>query len=434
MKRGVLFGLAGVLVVALVVGLGAAAPARAEVVSKVDQCNPTGRQICITLRTFQNITASDSTRATDGNRYTWVEWSLKNRGTSTLTNVAATVRFCDAGTSLTDPLHPCASSAALVAPPAGCTAPNATTLVCTYPNLAAGASTAPQSTYFRTAYAPVPSTDITVTASAKEGPNDAKSCDPLTDANCDTWPVTITNSYEPELDAAYTFAINGNKFHLQTDDALSSFDFTAAQGIFFTTFKTLPFSSDPATNYCFSSVPCFDRTLFANTDNGSSGPVAFYARLLTPPTGVTANNVTAIHTYDAMTFTAASNRLTAPAGAPQFWRTVKGVTTCAMDGLWLQSDVFGPTAAKYYVVGCATDNSFRLAATQGGAPLTLTNATGSANPIRIIGDQSDERSSAGCTTTTPPANIPSVCGAKVKGNNQAIDAWLWDSANGYGQF
>jgi hypothetical protein len=53
------------------------------------------------------------------------------------------------------------------------------------------------------------------------------------------------------------------------------------------------------------------------------------------------------------------------------------------------------------------------------------------SPLRIIGDQSDERSTTSCTTTPASINfpVPSICAQDVKGQN-AIDTWIWDSGNG----
>ncbi len=426
MKRGVLFGLAGMVLVAVVAMLGPAVAARgAEIgTDPAEKCNPTGRQICLTVKTFSNITASDPTHA-KGNRYTYVEWTLRNGGGSTLTNLAVTVNFTDfCGTAQCSSSVP--STAVFESYPSWCSVSGAN-LACTYPNLAAGAPAATTRVYFKTADLPATSTLINVTATAKERSNDGNPCG-AGDPNCDTFSSPITNSYEPELDAAYTFALNGKSFHLETDNKLSSFDFTSASSnVFFSTFKVLA----PSTTYCFSDVPCFDRTLFADTQSApgfsSTNPVVFYARVNPPQgSGVTDKNLTAIHTYDAITFSAAASRLTPPAGAQSFAR---------MDGVSLTASAFGLPVGKYYVVNYSSiDNSFQLSATNGGTALALTDGSGPGFPIRIIGDQPDERSTTGCTTTyASTIPVPSVCAKKVQGT-KALDGWLWDAGNGWGQF
>ena len=61
----------------------------------------------------------------------------------------------------------------------------------------------------------------------------------------------------------------------------------------------------------------------------------------------------------------------------------------------------------------------------------LSSLSVSGSPIRVIGDQSDERSTKSCTTTAARISfpVPSICVLKVKGQN-AFDNWVWDSGNG----
>src|SRR5207249_3131776 len=97
----------------------------------------------------------------------------------------------------------------------------------------------------------------------------------------------ITNSYEPDPEAALSYALNGKRFHLSSADEFYSFDFTSQSSAnFLAQFQAL----DSGTTYCFSSAPCFGRTLHADTGTGNAGfsatnPVVFYARLFDPPSG-----------------------------------------------------------------------------------------------------------------------------------------------------
>jgi len=185
-----------------VFGLGAGVANGAQT-NYAEQCTP-GRALCLTVSTFENVTASQS--GDDGKRYTWVEWKVRNSGGSTLTQVSTNV-------SLT-------GTAAFVTPlPSGCTG-STTAITCRYANLPGGGNaSATTRVYFKTADAPALSNDITITAVAKEGGNDSHSCPAGgTDPNCDTNSRTITNSYEQLNDEAATFGLNGNRFKLPTND------------------------------------------------------------------------------------------------------------------------------------------------------------------------------------------------------------------------
>src|SRR5436309_3741238 len=232
-----------------------------------EQCNPTGRLFCITVSSFDGITASDSGSA-NGARYTWVSWSMRNSASSgTLTHPTIAVTLPDLPCA--NPAPDCGSSSTasfvlstLQLPASGgsCSL-KAGALVCTYPDLAAGANTGTTTIYFQTANSPATGTRLTVKGTVKERSNDANGCS-SGDPNCDTYTATLDNVYEPDPNAAVTFALNGNRFHLATNDESSSFDFTWANTTkTLVTFKTL----DAGTTYCFSDVPCFDRTLFADT-------------------------------------------------------------------------------------------------------------------------------------------------------------------------
>jgi hypothetical protein len=411
----------GLAVCAIVATLGAVVPAQGGLITNPEACNPTGRLFCITVSTFSNVTASDPSRPA-GKRYTWVEWSLRNASGSTLTHPTITVSLADiCGAAGCSSLS---SGFVLPASPGVCS-PSGSSIVCTYPNLAAGASTGTTRIYFKTADAPATSSVIGVNGTVKERANDANLCGG--DPNCDTFTTSIVNSYEPELNAAYSFALNGKRFHLAADNELSSFDFTSASA---STFFAQLQVQGPSTTYCFGDVPCFDRTLLVSTEQapgfGPTNPVVFYARLADPPSPINQNNLSAIHFYDPVTLqaNAATSRLTGPA-ATDFAR-IDGVTFDAG-----AAAVIAP--GTYFVVAYrAADRSFQLSATEGGPPVTLLSTQPvSGGPIRVIGDQGDERSTKSCTTTPATINfsVPSICVLKVKGQD-AFDNWIWDSGNG----
>ena len=375
--------------------------------------------MCLTVKTFENITASDPARPTDGKRYTWVEWTLRNAGGTTLTHPTVTVSFADiCGAS------PCSgpSTAQFVLPasPNVCSVSGAN-LVCTYANIAGGGNTGATRVYFKTANVPATSSVISVTATVNERGNDTNPC-AAGDPNCDTFTSSIVNSYEPDPNAAFTFALDNSRFHLPTNDGLSSFTFTSpGSSVFLASFRKLTLAE--SAGLCFSDVVCFDRALSVDTQGtlsfGASTPVVFFTRLLDAP--VTASKLSAIHFYDAVALTASNNRLT-PVSGPSFAR---------MDGLSLEAPAFGRGAGKYFVVGYSSvDNSFQLSSTKGGPALTLTPGSGSGVPIRIIGDQADERSTSLCSTAIPASTVtmPKICA--VKSGPKAIDTYVWDSGNG----
>ena len=411
MRNRARLGLVGLLLCFVIAafGLGAGAASGAETTTG-KKCSP-GKSICLTVKTFNGITASEPAPAVDGTRYTYVEWTVQNDGGSTLTQVKVTATTSVSTATFATPL------------PAGCTG-GGTSITCSYANLPARTPPSSASTraFFKTADAPAESNDITVTASTKEGGNDANTCPSGgTDPNCDNVSWTVTNSYEPEPNEALTFGLNGNRFRLPTNDGLSSFTFTApGSAPFLTSFKKL--ATTESATLCFDKEVCFDRPLEVGSSGvlsfGQSTPVLFYSRLADAP--VAANKLNAIHFYDAVPLTLlAGNRLTA---APSF---------ASMDGLRLTADAFGQLAGKYFVVGYqSSNNSFQLSLTNGGPPLTLTAGTGSGEPIRIIGDQSGERSTTLCSTTVPASTVamPKICAVKVSG--KTLDAFLWDSGNG----
>jgi hypothetical protein len=294
---------AGAALAILVAGLGPARVAQGAEDSNPPEaeCNPDGRLFCIDVTTFSGITASDSNRA-DGDRFTWVEWQVRNEGGSTLTHVTVTVTltdFCglvECGQQTSAFVMPDSSRACSL---------GGSILTCRYKNLSGGGNTGdPTRIYLKTADRPATRSVIEVTGTVKERRNDANQCAATTaqgnDPNCDTFTTSVTSSYEPVQNAAFTFALPGSSFHLATNDELSSYDFTSgSQTIFRADFQTL---FPPA---CGStpSPTCFQRileviALDAPEDGYNDGPIVFYARLTKLPPGVTVNNVVGIHTYD----------------------------------------------------------------------------------------------------------------------------------------
>ena len=137
-------------------------------------------------------------------------------------------------------------------------------------------------------------------------------------------------------------ALNGKRLHLASDNELSSFDFTSASAATF--FAQLQVQ-DHSTAYCFGDVPCFDRTLLANTQGApgfsSTNPVVFYARLAaTTAPGINQNNLSAIHFYDSLTLqaNATTKRFTGPAGT----------SFARMDGVAFDSGAAAVIAAGTY--------------------------------------------------------------------------------------
>jgi hypothetical protein len=343
---------AGAALAILVGGLGPAGVAKGAEESNPPEaeCNPDGRLFCIDVTTFSGITASDPTRA-NGDRFTWVEWQVRNEGKSTLTHVTVTVMLSDfCGPDECDE----ATSAFVLPDSSNACSLNGSTLTCTYMNLKRGGDTGdPTRVYFKTADRPATHSVIEVTATVKERHHDANPCDPRIDPNCDTFATSVTSSYEPVQNAASSFALPGSSLHLATNDERSSYDFTSSSP---TVFRADFQAIFPPACGSTPSPTCFQRILEvipvdAPEDGYNDGPIVFHARLTGLPPKVSAKNLVAIHTYD--------------------------------DG-----------------------------------------------QVRVIGDQSGERSNKGCTTVfSPQIPIPSVCAVKVKGAG-AIDAWLWDSENG----
>jgi hypothetical protein len=362
---------AGAVLAVVVVALGPVGVASGGQVDAAPACNQTGRLFCLSVSTFEGITASDQSR-TNGKRYTWAAWSMANNGGSTLSNPRIVVTLADYNCTgfvptdakpRPDPLaNDCGAALTRTSAfepstvPSECTLASVTqTLTCSYQNLSAtgpGKSTPTTRAYFKTADLPATHTVITVQGTAKERANDANSCD-AGDPNCDTFKTSIVNAYEPTPGLAETFALNGKPFHLATNDEFSSFDFKSlSPSVFQATFKTDLSGCPTATSTCFQRQ--LTATTAATAGFSATNPIVFYARLTNLPNGVTENNVVAIHTYDDTT-------------------------------------------------------------------------------TKTIGDSSAERTNtAGCTWTFNAATIPlpSICAKKIQNNPKTIDVWVWDSSNG----
>ena len=143
-----------------------------------------------------------------------------------------------------------------------------------------------------------PSTKIDVQATVKERGNDRVPARAPNDPNCDTHLTHVVNTYEPEQNAAYTFALNGKQFYLETNDKHSAFGFKSDNATPFQSLFVVDLSG------CDAGAPatCFERTLNTSTDPPTTGyndgPVLYFARLTDTASGVNANNVVAIHNYD----------------------------------------------------------------------------------------------------------------------------------------
>ena len=87
-------------------------------------------------------------------------------------------------------------------------------------------------------------------------------------------------------------------------------------------------------------------------------------------------------------------------------------------------------STTYFVVGVnTTTNTFQLSLTNGGSPEAFSGSQ-TGVPTRVIGDQSFERTTKGCTFSfTNQIPVPSICAKKPQGL-QALDVWIWDSSNG----
>jgi hypothetical protein len=404
----------GLAVCATVVVLGVAVPAQARPVHNPKPCDATGSLFCVTAAAFSNVTASNPARP-DGKRWTWVEWSLENASRSSIEHPTITVSLSDVCGA--DACSALSSAFVLPAAPDVC-APSGSALVCSYPKLAAGASTDTTRIYFKTADAPATSTVIDVTAEVKKKK-----------WAHDTASTAVVVAYEPDASAAASFALDGKPLHLAANDELSSFDFTSASAAPFLARLQV---EEPSPIYCFGDVPCFDRTLVASTEQAAgfsaANPVVFYARLVDPPHGISEKTLSAVHFYDPVTLqaNAASKRFTGPAGT----------SFARIDGVTFDAGVSAVIAAgTYFVIDYrAADGSFKLAAKKWGPPVKpLSSAPVTGGPIRVIGDQKDERSTTSCTTAPAAIDfpVPSICVLKLKVNgHKALDNWVWDASNG----
>ena len=428
-KRRIWLGLAVVTLAGAVTMLGGAV-ATAGVVTSGEQCNSTGRLMCLTVSTFSDVSASQSTST--GARYAWAEWSLRNRGGNTLTHPTVIVSLTDlCGANACT--NPSSTTAAFVLPDsANACSPSGSSLVCTYANLNQGAGTPTTRVYFSTALLPATSSVIKATALVKERQSDSHPCE-QGDPNCDTLSASVITSYEPDANGAASFALPNKRFHLASNNDLSSFEFTSKNpSIFLTQFRVAP----PSSSICFGDVPCFERILFADTQGspgfGPTNPVVFYGRSFAVAQG---------HCQERL-----GDSLLRPGDAAGERRGEAvhgpgGDKLGRIDGVSFGADAAGVIAAgKYFVVNYnAADNSFQIALKQGGSALSLLSSgavagpdPGHRRPVRRARDDvvhhdpasisfplpsTRARGPTGETRSTPGSGTPATAGS-------AGDRWL----------
>ena len=299
----------GLVVCLVVVALGSAGVAGGAENSAPQKCNVSdtgqdlGRDFCLDVKTYSGITASDpnAPQGTVGTRYTWVEFKLTNTGGTTLTNP----RIAAALTRLlrSDGVH-VGHASKFVELPANCTSGTSEAIVtCSYANMPAGQPTAATKVYFKTGDVPATSSRIDVSGTVKERGNDAGSglggC-AASDPNCDTVSTFVINSYEPDANNGVSFALNGKQIYLATNDKNSSFAFKSGHASPFRTDFTTTFPTASAARRFLPRASTDSLTVPPTFDGPAAtyndGPVVFYARLSGLPSGVTDNNVNAIHT------------------------------------------------------------------------------------------------------------------------------------------
>jgi hypothetical protein len=228
-------------------------------------------------------------------------------------------------------------------------------------------------------------------------------------------------TYETSETAAQSVVPPGEARKLDLGTSTSDLTFTTPGTHFF-----LASVEDSAndTGRCFTGVPCLAQTTFSDVSGGadlfsSANWLTWFRRILNPPTGVNANNINALHFYDAVP-------VTADAATDRFTSTTK--TFAGLDGVRFPSAAAAPLQpdVNYFVVN-ATATTFQVSSAKGGKPIDLTaGGSYSAERIRIIGDAKAERWSP-CTASPP--SVPAICAVQV--SKTEIDEWVADSENGW---
>jgi len=374
--------------------------------SKSSPCPPTsGRLFCVDLTTYNGLARNGGIE---------VDLQLENWDGSTLTNPKIVLSWAAVGTGVLN-LQPASPM------PSSCS-PSATTITCSFANIAGAGSSAPRLSpsvrlFFTVAAdASISAVNFTATGTAKESCNDG--C-PGGAANLERQEVTASMPFGSDPTTSTSVALGGP---LKLNALLSSYNASGSSVQFVVPPGTNPFFAKLAASSglttCFGGITCTGLRL--DTDlSGSGGTFSVGNQILWISTlNSTTANVDAFHYYDPVAVTASP---------PKTFTSTKSFAAC--DGVNFATAPSPLSANTDYFVVNATATSFQVASAANGKALSFTESGDfSASCIRVIGDQKSEKTTS-CDPLNPPSQSPALYAAKL--TNSTVQVCLWDTGNGH---
>ena len=387
--------------------------------SGTNPCPPGGqaRQFCVAITDTDKVSTSPDPASGKPASYMRYVVTITNYDQNKLTHVRLTTQLSDR-----TPSGSVASTARLVSvdstTPGACSETSPGTTVCDAGSLPANSQPFVATFFYSTSSTSgVTATVMDATVSVDEHSSDqGQPLDPVQE----TQTAQNATEYESSDASAATVVPPGQERKLDLNTSTSDLTFTTPGTHFF--IASVEESAND-TGHCFTGVPCLAQTTFSDVSGGadlfsSANWLTWFRRILNPPTGVNANNIDALHFYDAVP-------VTADAAADRFTSTTKSFV--GIDGVRFPSAPAPLQPNVNYFVVNATATTFQVSATKGGKPIDLTaGGSYSAQRIRIIGDAKAERWSP-CTATPP--SVPAICAVQI--SKTEIDEWVADSENGW---
>jgi hypothetical protein len=255
-RRLAITGFAAALVAATFLG-GAASGA-----TDPEQCNPVGRQFCLTISDEDGV--SHSTEAIS--RHTTFAVNVRNRGATQLNNGTVSWELVDVVGGQEQPSTAAFRSSSV---PAGCTLDAPTELTCVIDHLPPGQSVS---------FGPVPTrtslnlaataTRLRVTGNFNEGPSDGQPQDP----NPDTFVTTGDMVYETSGQGSASVIFDGGSTILDSssdDDQFSVFKVPVPAGFAGLGLAFLKeFESGETGYFCPAGVTCFGESITTDAPDG----------------------------------------------------------------------------------------------------------------------------------------------------------------------
>ena len=290
-RRLALTGFAAALVAATFLG-GAASGA-----TDPEQCNPTGRQFCLTISDTDGVSQSTESNS----RHTTFAVNVRNRGGPTLNQGSVDLELVDV---VADQEQPSTAAFSASHVPTGCTLVAPTALSCDIQHLPSGQSVSLGPVPTRTSQnLAATATRLRVTGNFNEGPSDGQPSDP----NPDTFTISGDMVYETSGQGSTSVIFDGGTTVLDSssdDDQFSVFKVPVPGGFAGLGLALLEeFESGETGYFCPAGVTCFGESITTEAPDGIFLPgspanvLTTFAKALLPAK-VTEKTLKVNHRYD----------------------------------------------------------------------------------------------------------------------------------------